>query len=161
MQHLYTPALLRSWRLRARRTLIALLAGSLTALGVCIALCTMVRTGNADKLLAAVAILSTLTGWAVMLCITFLLAPARAEAEHIGGILSGEAAQAEGVLTVDSQRWLIPRSIAFYKATLRTPEETVTLNVNARLAARLPGPGARVRVLTVRKFITAFEVQDA
>ena len=54
----------------------------------------------------------------------------------------------------------LPRSIAVRRALLTENGETTALSLNARLARRMPPDGTRVRVRTVRRYITAFEVCD-
>ena len=77
-----------------------------------------------------------------------------------GGILADETeVEYEGVLRLSHGTFQIPKSIAVRKVNIRQEEETVSLNIDARLARRLPLDGTSVRVMTVRKYITAFEVR--
>ncbi|MBQ8556381.1 MAG: hypothetical protein IJ438_10995 [Clostridia bacterium] len=160
MKQLYSPQDAQRWKLRARRSLAVAGLTLGIALVICIILCCMVDTGNSDTLLAAVIALSTLAGWTAILTLWFIYAPARAEAEHVAGIVQGEPEEAQGVLTIGAQRFRIPHSVTFYKAALTDGTEQRTFNLNVRLAEELPPSGTPVRILTVRKFITAYEVQD-
>ncbi len=127
----------------------------------CAALCFFVRTGNAKRMLFLIIGLATLSGWAFILLRQLICVPAQAEAHHMAGILTGEAEAYEGTLLLSPGAFQIPRSIAVRKVMLTQGEETVSLNIDARLAQRLPKDGSFVRVRTVRKYITGFEVLHA
>lgn len=130
------------------------------SLAGCILLCTQVRTANASRLLGFTIGLSALGGWAVMLLIAFGQRPAKAEAGHIRGLLDAPEETYVGQLTVSKEGFQIPGSIVVRKARLQTGEETLTLNLNARFAARMPAPGTLVRLTVKRKFIIAVEVME-
>lgn len=159
MKQLYTTQAAQKWTARTgRMALTALLTGGL-ALLLCILLCTQVTTGNAQGMSVTVITVSTLAGWAVILLLRFGYLPAKAQREHITGVMSEAAEEHQGVLTLDRQRWIIPHSVAFFKVTLRSGSEARIFSINAPMARELPPNGTPVRVLTVRKFITAYEVQ--
>lgn len=127
----------------------------------CAALCFFVRTGNARQMLFLIIGLATLSGWVFILLRQLICVPAQAEVHHMAGILEGETEAYEGTLLLSPGAFQIPRSIAVRKVMLNQGEETVSLNVDARLAQRLPRNGSLVRVQTVRKYITGFEVLHA
>ena len=136
---------------------IAIAAAALSLAG-CILLCTQVTTGNASRLLGLTIGLSALGGWAVMLLIAFGQRPAKAEAGHIRGLLDATGERYTGTLTISKEGFQIPGSVVVRKARLQTEEESLTLNLNARFAARMPAPGTTVQVTVKKKFIIALEV---
>lgn len=135
-------------------------AWSALALGwlSCAVLCFFVNTANARRMLFWVIGLATVSGWAFILLRQMVYLPAHAEANHIAGIITEESAEYEGVLRLSPGAFQIPRSIAVRRATLTNGEESVTLSIDAGLARRLPPNGSLVRVQTVRKYVTGYEV---
>lgn len=158
MVRLYTPESARYWKRRAAFLLGLSLGLVALALAVNIVLCTQVGTGNAQTLQAVCIALFTLAGWACILLLYFAYAPARAQAAHIGGMFSAPDETHEGVLTIHRESFRIPASVTVRKATLDTAEGPLSLSISAALVSRLPRSGARVRVTTVRRFITGYEV---
>ena len=158
MKSLYSAELLGQWTARKKRCLLlcALVMGA--ALLVCLYLCSRVTTGNASMLLVWVVGIFTLAGWASLWTLWFAYAPARAQLSHIRGMLEGDTETHEGTLHVLGEKVYIPKSIAIYKVAIKNGEETYTCHLNALLLPQLPPNGAQVRVNTVRKFITAYEV---
>ena len=124
----------------------------------CAALCFFVNTANARRMLFGVIGLATVSGWVFILLRQMVYLPAHAEANHIAGIIAEETTEYEGVLRLSPGAFQIPRSIAVRRATLTNGEESVTLSIDAALARRLPPDGSLVRVQTVRKYITGYEV---
>jgi hypothetical protein len=150
-------------RRMARRAQIsgALAVGiAVAAFIACVTLCFFVRTGTAAQLLKWVIGLSVLAGWGCILILAFVHYPARAEAEHISHILAETPTVREGVLTVEKTAFHIPKSVDIRRAVLTEGEESTALHVLSRCVGRLPTVPVRVRVYTVRKFITGFEVCD-
>lgn len=157
MTRLFTPEEAKRWHQRASLTLTLSVGLVALALAVCIILCTQVNTGNAQTLLLTASALFTLAGWAAILLMYFVHAPAKAQAEHIFGMLNGEVTLLEGTLTLHRETFRIPKSVTVRKATLTTAEGPVSVSVSAALAGRLPA-GVPLRVETVRRFISAYEV---
>ncbi len=124
----------------------------------CIILCSRVNTGNAFRLLGLTVGLSTLGGWAAMLLFFFGYRPAKAQAGHMAGLLESAPETHTGTLTVSKDSFQIPGSIGVRKARLKTGEETLSFNLNARYARNLPPEDAPVQVTVVRSFITGVEV---
>ncbi len=158
MKLLYSEAFSAQFRARKKRCLYWMAALNVLCLAVCIFLCTLVRTGNADQLLFATVALSAVTGWTVMCLVVFAYLPASAQLQHIEGILKEDTVQYEGIIHLRREKIHIPKSIDICKVSLETEEETLVLNINAGLADKLPADGEKVRVLAARKFITACEV---
>ena len=158
MKRLYTPEAAKRWKRRASLTRIIAPGLVALALMVCILLCTMVTTANARQMMFACIALFTLAGWACILLLYFAYAPAKAQAVHIGGMFSAENETYEGVLTIHKESFHIPKSVTVRKATLETAEGAVALSVSAGLVHQLPKSGTAVRVTTVRKYITGYEV---
>ena len=158
MKQLYTPEEAKRWQRRASLSLAFVIGLPVLALAVCIVLCTQVTTANAQTLLLTVIALFTLAGWAAILLAAFAYRPARALAIHIGGMLSAEPQAYEGTLTLLPETFGIPQSITVRKASILTEDGPVSLSVSTGLVRQLPRGSARIRVWTVRKFITAYEV---
>ena len=158
MKQLYTPEEAQRWRQRAALTLGISVGAVVLALIVCIILCTQVSTANAAAMLVWCIVLFTLAGWTCILTMYFSYAPAKAQSEHIRGMLAEEPRISEGVLTLHRETFRIPKSITVRKATLATDGGDLSLSVSAGLARQLPRDGVRLRIWTVRRFITAYEV---
>lgn len=158
MKQLYTPGEAQRWQRRASLSLAFCIGLPVLALAVCIALCTQVTTASAQTLLLTVIALFTLAGWAAILLAAFAYIPAKALAVHIGGMLADEPQLYEGVLTLLPETFGIPGSITVRKASILTEDGPVSLSVSTGLVRQLPEGSAPVRVWTVRKFITAYEV---
>ena len=124
----------------------------------CGVLCFFVNTANARRMLFGVIGLATVSGWVFILLRQMVYLPAHAEANHIAGIITEESTDYEGVLRLSPGAFQIPKSILVRRATLTNGEESVTLSIDAALARRLPPDGSLVRVQTVRKYITGYEV---
>jgi len=158
MIRLYTPEAARQWKRRATLTLAISLGLVALALAVCIIFCTQVNTANAQTLMLSSMALFTLAGWACILLLYFVYAPAKAQAVHMAGMFSAETETWVGVLTVHKDSFHIPKSVTVRKATLETAEGPLPLSVSAGLVSKLPKNGTAVRVTTVRKYITGYEV---
>lgn len=159
MNRLYTPQAAQHWQHRAKTSLYLSLGLMAAATAVCILLCTRLTTANTQTLLLTDIALFTLAGWAAMLVLYFVYAPAKAQASHIAGMLAAEPETYEGVLELRKETFHIPKSITVRKASLHTPDASLTLNVSAGLSRQLP-QGKRLRVWAVRKYITAYEVLE-
>ena len=120
-------------------------------------LCFFVRTENAGALFWTALILSGLGGLLFLYLRQVEALPARAEAQHMAGILKGESQTYTGRLYRTEQSFRIPGSIAVQRVRLETEEETVPLQINLRFARRLPPDGTEVRARCTRKYITAWE----
>ena len=160
MIELYTAEEAGKMKTRGARGQRTALCVILFTMALCAALCFLVNTGNAHAMFITVLALSILGGWAGILVYTLAAAPAKAQAAHIENALKGEAEEYAGRLRLGQETLQIPRSIAIRKAYLENGEETVTLNVNARYAGRMPPDGSFVRVRAARRYIFAYEVQD-
>jgi len=158
MIRLYTPEAARYWQRRAWLTFSISLGLVALATIINIILCGQVNTANATTLQLTCIGLYALSGWACILLLYFVYAPARAMATHIGGMFSAESEAYEGTLTVHRESFHIPKSVTVRKATLETADGPLSLSVSAGLVHKLPKNGSTVRVTTVRKYITGYEV---
>lgn len=158
MKRLYTPEASQHWQRRASLARIIGPGLVVLALIVCIVLCTMVNTANAQQMLFACMSIFTLAGWICIFLLYAVWAPARAQATHIAGMLEQEPELYEGELTIHSDSFRIPKSVTVRKAALNTTDGVLSLSVSAALAEQFPANGTKVRVWTVRKFIVAYEV---
>ncbi len=131
------------------------------ALAVFTVLCLLVRTGNARIMLYIAWGFVILIGWALIAWWMFALEPARAEERHRTGLkAAGEPSVYEGVFTLREGSFRIPKSVRIYKVSLDTGKETLSLNLAESLREKAPVDGSRVRVQTLRKFITGIEVLE-
>ncbi len=145
---------------RAKISLYVSFALVLSALIACVVLCTRVNTGNAAAMLYTVIGVFTLAGWVSILLMRLVYFPSAAVGRHMKSILGGEEEEGEGSLSMSPAALQIPKGILAWKVSLAVEgeEEPRKLNIDARLVKKLPPNGTRVRVRTVRKFITAIEV---
>lgn len=157
MIRLYTHEAAWGFQRRAKVSLGLSLGLMGAALAVCIFLCTRLTTANTQSLLFTTIALFTLAGWAAMLVLYFVYAPAKAQASHMLGMLSAQAETYEGTLELTRDTFRIPKSITVRKACLHTQAGSISLNISAGLARQLP-QGKRLRVWAVRRYITAYEV---
>lgn len=134
------------------------LAGLTLALFV--VLCLLTRTGNAQAMLYLAMACMILGSLAVLALWMFAAEPARAESRHLAGLADAEPQIREGRFFLSGDSFRIPRSVRVRKVRLETEEETLSLNLNEKLAGRMPPDGSLVRVETARKFITGMEVLD-
>lgn len=158
MNRLYTPEEAHRWRRRTRLSLVICIVLAVIVTGICILLSTWVNTANAMRLLLTNIALFTLTGWAVILTLYYVHAPAKAQALHIEGMFSEEPQVYEGVYTLQPGAFRIPKSVTVRSAVLTSGEDASTLHISAVLVGRLPPSGTHLRVWTVRRFIIAYEV---
>ena len=159
MTRLYTEARLEARKRKIRRwTALAGTAAAL-ALAAFICLCAGVRTANAEFRRVAGWIAVTLGGWTVILAAELRIIPDRRGLSHERGILEGQTPEILiGEIESTGSAFSIPNSVTFYPVTLRAGEEKHSLKLIARGQKAFPPPGTRVRVETVRDYITAYEV---
>ena len=160
MEDLYTAEEAAAIREKARRYAIAMAVAAGIALAACVCLCFFVTTANAGALQTAAIAVSTLAGWAVIILWAAWYVPAKADSSHMEGILAcTESEEYAGCLRIEIGVWHIPKSIWIRKVTLTgTDGEKHALSILASKAGCLPEDGTGVRVRTVRKYITAWEV---
>ena len=140
---------------RYTRMLFVLAAAAVIAFAV---LCALTRTGNAQAMLAIAMAVMVLSGWAFIALWLFLAEPARAEEQHLSGLASLEPETREGRFFMTGDSFRIPRSVRIRKIRLETETETFSLNLNERLADRMPPDGSLVKAEISRKFVTGIEV---
>ncbi len=158
MKTWYSPQAAQRMRGRSNRWFYGILAILALSLAVCIFLCTRVRTGNANRLLVTVVALVTAAGWAALLLNVFVRRPAKAQAEHLQGLLEAEEECLTGTFTLGKEVIAIPGSIEVRKLRLDTGEEKCSYNLNAAFARHLPPEGTQVRLTVRRSFVTGCEV---
>lgn len=158
MTRLYTKEKADQLRRKADQARTAAWLTAASALTACIVMCCLVRTANAGALQITVISVSVLAGWAVILLTALVTRPARAEAEHMLGLLADTPQEHEGILTLKPDWVSIPKSITVRKVSLEENGSTLSLNLNSRMVSALPENGSRVRLLTVRSYIIAIEV---
>ena len=161
MERFLNDETVRSSGIRARR--LERLACALAGLEIVffISVCLLTRTGNARAMLFLAAGSAILSGWGIAALWMFALEPARAEERHLTGLAGLEPEIREGRFFMTGDSFRIPRSVRIRKARLETETESLSLNVNERLADRMPPDGSLVRAETARKFITGIEILTA
>ena len=145
---------------RAKVSLFVSFGLLFSALIACVVLCTRVNTGNAEQMLYWVIGLFTAAGWIAIVLLRLVYFPSAAVCRHIKSILGGVEEELKGRLSLSPAAFQIPKGILARKVSLAVEgeEETRKLNIDGRFVKKLPPNGTRVRVRTVRKFITAIEV---
>ena len=139
----------------SRRILFACAGGGLALYTL---LCRLTRTENAGAMLIAAMAVLALTGWAVILLWMFFAEPTRAEANHLESLSSREETVLEGRAVMNPEGFRIPKSVRVRKVALETAEGTVSLNLNEKLADRMPPDGSEIRAAVRGKTITGLEV---
>ena len=158
MKTWYSKAAAQRMRSRYSRWSYGILIMVILSLAVCVFLSTKVRTGNAGRLLVVVAALSTAAGWAAMLLNVFVRRPAKAQAEHLQGLLEAEEETRTGTFALGKELISIPGSIDVRKLRLDTGEKRETYNLNVAFVKHLPPEGTQVRLSLRRSFVTGCEV---
>ena len=161
MERYLNEEVVRSSGARVRR--YHRILGVLAALSLVlfVTLCLLTRTGNARIMLYSAMAVMILSGWGVIALWLFALEPARAEERHLSGLAALEPETREGRFFMTGDSFRIPRSVRIRKVRVETAEETLSLNLNERLADRMPPDGSLVRAEIARKFITGLEVLEA
>ena len=160
MKNLYAGQ--ESLRLRKRAehlriVVIALAACSAVLLTV---LFLNVRTGNASVMLWIILGSMTLLGWIGILLIVCGYLPAKARAEHLQRLESGEKTVCEGRLNISSEVFRIPRSVPVRKVILHGEAEDLSLNMDADLLPLMPKEGTQLRAETAHRYLTGIELPD-
>ncbi len=148
-------------RLKRRMYGFAVPAIVLGALGlaVCVSLCAQVRHDNIMRRYAAVTLVSTLTGWAVMGMMLIGYQSARAALRHYTWLQQEPPVRMTGVLSVQGGLFHIPGSIVVQKVSFSSGQQAPRLlNVRADRRRLLPGRPTPVSIECRRNFITSFEV---
>lgn len=149
---------------RVSAWILRILAAGMLVLFV--VLCLVTRTANARTILRIMFISMTLLGWIWIGLRVCVERPAKAQARHLATMLSGEPEEYEGILEMSARPVRIPKSVRVRRVTL-TGEENPNpaeeparkrLNLDERLADRMPPDGSRIRVQAVHSYITGLEV---
>lgn len=142
-------------RRAARRARTAAILISVCGAAVCTLLCFFVRTANAVPLQWTVIAVSAFCGWTAILLRRFVILPALRESSHAEGLLNGPSAEEHaGILLRSDPPFRIPKSIILRNIVLLEGGKEITLKINENRFALLPQAGSRVRLQTVRGYIT-------
>ena len=147
-------------RIRVRRYTVILCVLAALSLVCFVVLCLMTRTGNAQTMLFLAMACSILAGCGIIALWLFALEPARSEERHLTGLAALDPEVREGRFFMTGDHFRIPRSVRIRKVRLDTEAEALSLNLNDRLADRMPPDGSLVRIEVARKFITGLEVLE-
>ncbi len=148
-------------RRRVRRCTGLLCCAAGLALAFIITVCLLTRTGNAQAMLYAAMAGMVLGSLAVLGLWMFAVEPAKAEYRHLAGLAAVEREVREGRFYLGSDTFRIPKSVRVRKVRLDTENGSLSLNLNAELAGRVPPDGSFVRTETARKFIVGMDVLQA
>ena len=170
MKVLYSSKTIQQEKKHVRTGRIAASILAVTGLAICISFCFGVRTANADSRRLIVIAVSTLTGWGIILLVRGWILPETREYQHEEGLLNGiwdcsanrffpESPEIhEGEILSIGEAFQIPKSISFCSVSLREPTGEIHLRLNARNRQDFPSAGAVIRVKSIRKYITEYEV---
>ena len=157
MIEFYTPDSLILWKKRAKRLQAFLIVLMTLSLLAAIVMCFFVSSKTAGRLLSAIIIEFTLSGWIAILVLNLHYLPAHREYRHILHIIHEDKISSEGEISVSPMEFPIPKSISIRKVTLKDGEDTQTFSVNSRFVNLLPKSG-RVRIQHAKGYITGIEV---
>lgn len=134
---------------------------ALGAVGLCVLLCAMTRTGN-ETLMEGLAIAAfTLAGWFWLYVRRFVVAAGKRELQHAQLLRRGERTEYRGTLTVTKERLIIRGSIPIRRLILTAPDGArQPLNVIESRARRLEGLQEVTAVYAVNHYAAACEVED-
>lgn len=154
---LYTDEDVSRLRRKIKAWILSLLAFSLLALGVCVALAALTTTANAQRMEFSAIAVSTVSGWIVLYCAIFTVGTARRELAHAGTLREGERQRVEGRVQV-TRRWLrIKKSITALAVDVETPEGTKSFWVSRSRAKRL-AEAAPTALYICHGYVAAYEV---
>jgi len=158
MHILYSDSALKKFMKRARISLSLGISVFLGGHAACIILCLFISTRTSHVLLPYIILTSVLSGWLSIGIFYYAYFPSKAQAKHISRCLRENTIEYEGHAYLHSEVIQIPKSIAVRKVALQTKDEKILLNLNAAFSKAFPEGETTVRVCTVNKYITAFEV---
>ena len=133
----------------------ALLAAA--ALAVCLGMIARTGTANAARMEAAVIIVSTLAGWAVLYGQLFVVTPCRRELRHASMLREEERETVTGEVTVTDEQVTIRKSITAQRVEVRGEEDTHRLLVCQSRAAALATLGTATLHIA-HGYVAAYEV---
>ena len=125
-----------------------------------ITLCCFTNVRNVQKIMAAVMIITVVSGWFVIYVCVSVIAEHRHEIVHAQNMFEGERTEHIGLLTIDSQKLRIVGSITFVKVKVTDGEKSENLKVNVLKVGKLKNIKERVRLYAVHGYVVAFEVCD-
>ena len=157
MIEFYTPTSLIQCKKRTKRLQAFLIVLMTLSLLAAIVMCFFVSSKTAGRLLSAIIIECTLSGWISILVLNLHYLPAHREYRHILHIIHEEKISSEGEISLSPMEFPIPKSISIRKVTLKDGEDTQTFSVNSRFVNLLPKSG-RVRIQHAKGYITGIEV---
>lgn len=153
---LFSGEYLARLRKKRRSSLVAAaLIGGL-ALFCCVLLCTLTRTGNADRMALTAIAVSTVGGWAVLSLLMFPAADAKHELRHAEMLAAGPEETLCGAVRFEPGTMRIIGSIRFRTLRLSGAEGERRVKVCASRAALLP-EGKELALTVVNGYVAAFE----
>ena len=161
MERFLNEETIQGSRTRVRRVKRVLYGLVILTAALFTALCLLTHTGNARTMLFLTIASTVLLGWGIIALWLFAAEPMKAEEQHLTGLAAAEPENREGLFSLDSDVFRIPKSVRVRKARLETDDDTLSLNLNDKLTDKMPPDGSRVRVLTARKFIIGLETLES
>ncbi len=154
---LYTDEDMAGLKRKIKCWMIALCAVAAAALAACITVAAITNTGNAERMELYAVVISTLAGWVIIYCATYVIGNARRELGHAGTLRSDERERVEGRVTV-TRRWLrIKKSITAREVEVETPEGVSRFWVAESRAGQLARANATA-LYTSHGYVAAYEV---
>ena len=158
MTEIYTKAELLKLERKyscCKRVILVLI---LISLFLCIALCVFTRTVNSTQHLLATVSVSVISGWIVIFLLNIVLLPMLHEISHRRGIMKEQKTIEDAIIVSAGERIHIPGSIDIVTIQANVGSETKTYRILARFAADIPVSGSKIRISSMRGYVTWLEV---
>ena len=162
IQKLYSPEDLPRLEKKIKRERVLIWAVAGLTLAVCIVLCCLTDTANAEKMELAAILCSTVGGWVVIYRRLFGLLEGRYELQHARYLLEETPTALRGQLRVTKERLRIKNSIRIRILLLEDGGEIRRLKVNeTRVKALRPWDGKRVTVALAGGYVAGIGGEHA
>ena len=158
MEAFINPTLLAEQKARSRRSTLVFRLFAAAMLLAFVTMCLLTRTANARAMFIAMLASMIPAGMICILLYCLRVRPDRMAARHTKMLLDGAAETDEGEFRYAGGPVQIPGSVRVLPVSLQNGEESRCLFLDETLAGRMPAEGTRVRVQTVRRYITGAEI---
>ncbi len=158
MEAFINPTLLAEQKARSRRSTLVFRLFAAAMLLAFVTMCLLTRTANARAMFIAMLASMIPAGMICILLYCLRVRPDRTAARHTKMLLDGAAETDEGEFRYAGGPVQIPGSVRVLPVSLQNGEESRRLFLDETLAEKMPAEGTRVRVQTVRRYITGAEI---
>lgn len=155
-KELYGPADIRRLEKKTAVWKKLLPAFSVTVLGICVLLCSLTRTVNAERMEMAVISLSAAAGWVVLYLYRFVLKESCHELDHAHMLRETEREIVRGIITVSEERLRIRGSIRFRPITVDLNGESRRARVAESRVKELKKASGEVELALASGFAAAW-----